>query len=59
MIHILYQVAHGGYVLIFDTRKCPPIEVTLPHRTRDGAPTTKKFFFYGRKKKPIAANWFN
>ncbi|MER6443984.1 tyrosine-type recombinase/integrase [Streptomyces venezuelae] len=87
VVHIQYQVAHDGYVLIFDNpkggteddprdrwvelgedvaralrehmRKYPPIEVALPHRTRDGAPVTKKIFFYGREKKPIAANWFN
>ncbi|MFE2305055.1 tyrosine-type recombinase/integrase [Streptomyces sp. NPDC059411] len=41
------------------TVKYPPIEVTLPWRTRDGEPVTAKIFFYGREKKPIQAAWFN
>ncbi|MGW3371737.1 tyrosine-type recombinase/integrase [Streptomyces hydrogenans] len=41
------------------SEKFPPIEVTLPWRTRDGEPVTAKLFFYGREKKPIQSNWFN
>ncbi|MFE3861110.1 tyrosine-type recombinase/integrase [Streptomyces goshikiensis] len=50
------DVAHA---LREHTGKYPPILVTLPHRTRDGEPVTKRIFFYGREKKPLAANWFN
>ncbi|MFI5638283.1 tyrosine-type recombinase/integrase [Streptomyces goshikiensis] len=45
--------------LLEHTKKYPPIEVTIPHRTRDGEPVTARIFFYGREKKPIQANWFN
>ncbi|MET9690367.1 tyrosine-type recombinase/integrase [Streptomyces sp. NPDC006514] len=45
--------------LLEHMEKYPPIEVTIPHRTRDGAPVTARIFFYGREKKPIQANWFN
>ncbi|MFF2191681.1 tyrosine-type recombinase/integrase [Streptomyces sp. NPDC058157] len=45
--------------LLEHMEKYPPIEVTLPWRTRDGEPMTKRIFFYGREKKPIQANWFN
>ncbi|MGW7136967.1 hypothetical protein [Streptomyces xanthophaeus] len=50
------DVAHA---LREQAKKYPPIEVTLPHRTRDRAPATEKVFFCGREKKPIAGNWHN
>ncbi|MFJ3204493.1 hypothetical protein [Streptomyces sp. NPDC086989] len=45
--------------LLEHMEKYPPIEVTLPWRTRDGEPVTKKIFFFGREKEPIQSNWFN
>ncbi|MFI8928232.1 tyrosine-type recombinase/integrase [Streptomyces sp. NPDC053474] len=37
----------------------PPVEVTLPHATKDGEPMTVRLIFYSREKKALNRNYFN
>ncbi|MCJ0868130.1 tyrosine-type recombinase/integrase [Streptomyces sp. AP-93] len=48
-----------GIALLEHMEKYPPIEVTLPHETKDGDPVTVRIIFYSREKKPVNKNYFN
>ncbi|MFE7835959.1 tyrosine-type recombinase/integrase [Streptomyces sp. NPDC057474] len=39
--------------------KYPPVEVTRPWGSKDGAPVTVRLIFYTREKTAIQSNWFN